>query len=69
MVNNINLKEFNEWSTPGIRAQLLNKNTLELLQDFVIEGDKNSLHILNAVSPGFTCSIPFATWIVENYIS
>jgi hypothetical protein len=28
--------------------------------DFVIEGDDKSMHILNAVSPAFTCSIPFA---------
>jgi L-2-hydroxyglutarate oxidase LhgO len=69
MVNNLNLDQFNEWTTPGIRAQLLNKNTLELVQDFVIEGDNRSLHVLNAVSPGFTCSIPFTTWIVDNYLN
>ncbi|MBP9743481.1 MAG: L-2-hydroxyglutarate oxidase [Burkholderiales bacterium] len=69
MVQKLDSKGFNIWSAPGIRAQLLNKTTLELLQDFVIEGDNNSLHILNAVSPGFTCSIPFAEWIVENYLN
>lgn len=69
IVNDVDLSGFNQWSNPGIRAQLLNKNTLELLQDFVIEGDKSSLHILNAVSPGFTCSIPFAAWIVDNYLA
>jgi L-2-hydroxyglutarate oxidase len=35
----------------------LNKQTLELVQDFVVEGDSRSIHILNAVSPAFTCSI------------
>ena len=68
MVKKIDTDGFNEWSKPGIRAQLLDTNTLELLQDFVVEGDKNSIHILNAVSPAFTSSFPFARWVVEEYI-
>ncbi len=68
MVKTIEQKNFNEWSKPGIRAQLLDINTLELLQDFVIEGDENTIHVLNAISPAFTSSMPFAKWIVENYI-
>ena len=68
MVKTIKQKNFNEWSNPGIRAQLLDINSLELLQDFVVEGDDKSIHILNAVSPAFTSSIPFAKWVVENYI-
>ena len=68
MVKNIDSDGFNEWSKPGIRAQLMDINTLELLQDFVVEGDNNSIHILNAVSPAFTSSFPFAKWVVENYI-
>jgi hypothetical protein len=39
-----------------------------LVQDFVVEGDEKSIHVLNAVSPAFTCSIPFSRWVVENYI-
>ena len=61
-------KGYTSWSTPGIRAQLLNTKTLELVQDFVVEGDENSVHVLNAVSPAFTSSIPFSKWVVENYI-
>ncbi|WP_417328582.1 L-2-hydroxyglutarate oxidase [Halarcobacter sp.] len=49
----------------GIRAQLLNKKTNELVQDFVLEHDKNSTHILNAVSPAFTCSFAFAKYVVS----
>ncbi len=44
----------------GIRAQLLNTRTQELVQDFIIEHTSNSTHILNAVSPAFTCSFAFA---------
>jgi L-2-hydroxyglutarate oxidase LhgO len=53
---------------PGIRAQLINIQTGELEQDFVVRSGPNSTHILNAVSPGWTSSIPFATYIVNNFI-
>lgn len=49
----------------GIRAQLLNTKTNELVQDFVLEHAKNSTHILNAVSPAFTCSFAFAKYVVK----
>ncbi len=68
MVKSLDKSGFNQWSKPGIRAQLLNIKTDELLQDFVVEGDENSVHVLNAVSPAFTSSFPFAKWVVENYI-
>jgi (S)-2-hydroxyglutarate dehydrogenase len=68
MVHKIDRSGFTEWSKPGIRAQLLNTKTLELVMDFVVEGDNTTIHVLNAVSPAFTCSFPFAKWVVENYI-
>ena len=49
----------------GIRAQLLNTQTNELVQDFIVAHTRNSTHILNAVSPAFTCSFAFAQYIVE----
>ncbi|WP_323658915.1 L-2-hydroxyglutarate oxidase [Aliarcobacter butzleri] len=49
----------------GIRAQLLNTKTNELVQDFVIEHGVNSTHVLNAVSPAFTCSFAFAKYVVN----
>jgi L-2-hydroxyglutarate oxidase LhgO len=58
-----------EWSKPGIRAQLIDKRNLTLIQDFVVEGDEYSIHILNAVSPAFTASFPFARYVVEEYIT
>lgn len=69
MVQSIDPKGFTEFTKPGIRAQLLNKATLELVQDFVIEGDKQSLHVLNAVSPAFTCAFPFSEYVVTQYLS
>lgn len=67
MLHHFDPADFSEWSTPGIRAQLLNTKTLELVQDYLVESDKESIHVLNAVSPAFTCAAPFAKWILENH--
>ncbi|HAH31670.1 MAG TPA: L-2-hydroxyglutarate oxidase [Elusimicrobia bacterium] len=69
LVRELNPAGFRHWSKPGIRAQLLNTKTLELLQDFVVEGDRRSVHILNAVSPAFTSSFPFTRWVLDNYLN
>jgi len=53
------------WGTPGIRAQLVDVNEGRLVMDFVVESDEKSLHVLNAVSPAFTCSMPFAAWLAD----
>ena len=68
MVKNIDKSGFRDWSKPGIRAQLLNTKTFELVQDFVVEGDGQSIHVLNAVSPAFTAALPFGEWVVDNYL-
>lgn len=62
-----NAKTVKRWSrkSPGIRGQLINSNTGELLQDFLIEHNQNSTHVLNAVSPGWTASIPFGRHIAQ----
>ena len=53
---------------PGIRGQLINSQSGELLQDFLIEQDENSTHVLNAVSPGWTASIPFGRFIAQSVL-
>jgi L-2-hydroxyglutarate oxidase LhgO len=55
------------WTTknPGLRAQLVNKSTGQFEQDFVVMRNGRITHILNAVSPGWTASIPFANWVVS----
>jgi L-2-hydroxyglutarate oxidase len=49
----------------GIRAQLFDREKGELEMDFVIEPGPRSTHVLNAVSPAFTCSLSFADLVVE----
>jgi len=53
---------------PGIRAQLVHLPTGKLVQDFIVMKQSNTSHVLNAVSPGWTSSIPFGRFIAENYI-
>jgi len=50
---------------PGIRAQLVHLPTGKLEQDFIVASHRNSTHVLNAVSPGWTSAIPFGRYIGE----
>lgn len=58
---------FGDYAKPGIRAQLVDRHTLKLVQDFKIESGPGNIHVLNAISPGFTCAFPFAEYVLENY--
>ena len=65
LVKGIDKNNYKHWARPGIRAQLLNIKEKKLEMDFVVEGDDKSFHILNAVSPAFTCSFPFAKYVCD----
>jgi L-2-hydroxyglutarate oxidase len=65
LVEGVRLEQYSKWGKPGIRAQLLNIRKRCLEMDFVLEGDDRSMHILNAVSPGFTCSLPFSQYVCD----
>ena len=65
LAEGVGIKSFKKWGEPGIRAQLLNIRDKKLEMDFVTEGDERSLHILNAVSPAFTCTLPFADFACD----
>ena len=54
-----------QWYPPGIRAQLIDIRTNRFVQDFTLEYDGYSMHLLNVVSPGWTCASPFADYILE----
>ena len=49
LVKNIYVSGFTKWSKIGIRVHLLNKNIRELVSYLIIEGDSNSLHVLNMI--------------------
>jgi (S)-2-hydroxyglutarate dehydrogenase len=65
LVEGVCLEHFSKWGKPGIRAQLLDIKKRRLEMDFVTEGDDHSMHVLNAVSPAFTCSLPFSQYVCD----
>ena len=50
----------------GIRAQIVNLENNSLEMDYIVRSDKNVVHVLNAVSPGWTSALPFGRWVVES---
>ncbi len=68
LVKGVRPEDFTRWGKSGIRAQLVDLKKKKLVMDFVIEGDKRSMHVLNAVSPGFTCALPFARFVCDKVL-
>jgi len=65
LINGIKNGHYTRWGAPGIRAQLLDIRSRKLEMDFKMEGDDRSFHILNAVSPAFTCAMSFSEYTFE----
>ena len=65
LVKGVKNDHYTKWGKPGIRAQLLDTRNRKLEMDFKMEGDDKSFHVLNAVSPAFTCSIPFSEYTFQ----
>lgn len=65
LVRGVREEDYLRWGKPGMRAQLFDTRTRSLEMDFVLEGDGRSMHVLNAVSPGFTCAMPFADHVCD----
>jgi L-2-hydroxyglutarate oxidase LhgO len=65
LLHGVHPKQYRHWGRPGIRAQLLDVAERKLIMDFCLEGDAESFHVLNAVSPAFTCSMPFARYVCD----
>jgi len=65
LISDIRPEYYTEWGSPGIRAQLLETRSRRLEMDFKMEGDERSFHILNAVSPAFTCAMSFSDYTFQ----
>ena len=65
LAEGVKIEDYQHWGKPGIRAQLVDIKKRKLEMDFVLEGDRHSMHVLNAVSPAFTCGLPFAEHVCE----
>ena len=69
MINDLNIEDILPSDKAGIRPQLVDWHKKELVMDFAVLKHKNSIHILNAVSPAFTSSMAFAEFVANTYIS
>ncbi len=65
----IDVSKFNVYGKPGIRAQLFDRVLGKLEMDFIVEGDDESTHVLNAVSPGWTTCLSFAEYVVDGIVA
>lgn len=65
LLENVDAKLYRKHGPAGIRAQLYDIENGCLEMDFKYEGDAASFHILNAVSPAFTCSMPFTSFLFD----
>lgn len=65
LAEGVRLEHYSKWGKPGIRAQLFDIKKRRLEMDFVTEGDDHSMHVLNAVSPAFSCSLPFSQYVCD----
>ncbi len=51
-------------SFAGNRAQMVDRNG-NLVEDIVVRSTPRAVHVLNAVSPGLTCSLPFGQHVAK----
>lgn len=65
------VKDVAHWEKmkPGIRSQLVELKTGKLVNDFLVEGDARTTHVLNVVSPGWTAAIPFGRYVSDRVLT
>ncbi len=67
LVPELTIEDIEDSPKVGIRPQLVDWKKKKLVMDFVVIKDGDSIHILNAISPAFTCSMAFAKHIVSEF--
>lgn len=68
LVPSVDQRDFTTRGRPGVRAQLLHVPTGRLEMDFVVQGDAQSTHMLNAVSPAWTSALAVADHVVSGIV-
>ncbi len=69
LVRHIAPNDFQSSPKVGIRPQLVDMETSELVMDFIIKRHGDTLHILNAISPAFTSAMRFAELVVREHVA
>ncbi len=52
----------------GIRAQMFDRQTKKLVNDFLVEKGHSSTHILNAISPAWTSAFSFSKYVCDEFL-
>lgn len=69
LVRELNPNDIEPSPKAGIRPQLVNVKTKELVMDFTVEQGRTSVHVLNSISPAFTSAMSFARMLVVEHLS
>jgi len=59
--------DFERAAKVGIRPQLVNWRTKELVTDFLVEAQDETVHLLNPISPAFTSSMDLARVVADRH--
>jgi (S)-2-hydroxyglutarate dehydrogenase len=68
LVKRFDPSDFEAAAKVGIRPQLVDWRTKELVMDFVVEAAGRSVHVLNPISPAFTSSMDLARTVVREHL-
>jgi L-2-hydroxyglutarate oxidase len=62
-------EDFEAAAKVGIRPQLVDWRTKELVMDFLVVAEGDAVHLLNPISPAFTSSMDIARTVVRDHLS
>jgi L-2-hydroxyglutarate oxidase LhgO len=69
LVKRYDPSDFEAAQKVGIRPQLVDWKTKELVMDFLVEASGDTVHVLNPISPAFTSSMEIARRLVDDHFS
>jgi (S)-2-hydroxyglutarate dehydrogenase len=61
--------DFEAATKVGIRPQLVDWKTKEMVMDFVVVAEGDAVHVLNPISPAFTSSMEIARTVVREHLA
>ena len=67
LVKRYDPSDFQRAQKVGIRPQLVDWRTKELVMDFLVQAKDESVHVLNPISPAFTSSMDLARTLVREH--
>lgn len=69
LVRHLKLEDIEPSAKAGIRPQLVDWSTKELMMDFMVVPDGDAVHILNPISPAFTSSMDLAKTVANAHFT